>query len=88
MTRRILLTGLVNLVAVVICAAAAVAAVVFVNWAMGHAWPSAGPHRRLAFSMVAPFGVVLFGMLVEQAGRLTGATALEGQALGSINRGQ
>jgi hypothetical protein len=70
MTRQSFLTGLFNLVAVVLCAVAAVAVVLTVHWLLNRAWPDAGVHAKLAFGLVAPAGVVLFGLLVERAGGL------------------
>jgi hypothetical protein len=70
MTRRPFLAGLLNLIAVVPCAAAAIAVVVVVNWLLHRAWPNAGVHSKLAFGLVAPAGVVLFGLLLERAGGL------------------
>ena len=70
MTVRTCFAGLVNLVAVVACAAVAVGVVLAVNWVMDNAWPQIGPHARLVFGLVAPLGVVLFALLVEQGGKV------------------
>ena len=70
MTRHSFVTALFNLVAVVLCAIAAIAVVVIAHWLLNRAWPDAGVHSRLAFGLVAPAGVVLFGLLVERAGGL------------------
>jgi hypothetical protein len=67
MTRKYLVAGLVNLMAVVLCALVAVGMVVGVRWLLDGAWPDAGPHAQLGFALVAPLGVVLLGLLVETA---------------------
>jgi hypothetical protein len=72
MVHRIIITGLVNLVMLVACAVAAIAVVLAVNWVQRHACSDPDPHRRLLFALIAPFGVVLFGFLVEQADGLIG----------------
>jgi len=68
MTRKTLVPGLLGLLVVALYAAASAAVVVAVRRLLDRAWPDAGPHAQLMFALVAPFGVVLFGLLVEQAG--------------------
>ena len=70
MTRQTFVSSLLNLVAVLPCAAAAVAIAATAHGLLNRAWPDAGIHARLAFGMVAPAGVVLFGLFVERAGGL------------------
>jgi hypothetical protein len=70
MTRKWLLVGLVNLIAVVLSAAVAIGVVVAIHWLLNRAWPDAGPHSQLLFSAFAPLGVVLFAFLLAQADRL------------------
>ena len=45
-----------------------------VNFALNHVWPHTGPKSRLVFALIAPWGVVLFALLVEQAGRIAEQT--------------
>jgi len=70
MTRQTFVSSLLNLVAVLPCAAAAGGIAAGAGWLLHHTWPDAGVHARLAFGMVAPAGVVLFGLFVERAGGL------------------
>jgi len=67
MTVRTISLELVYLVAVLAGAAGAVLAV---DWVLTHVWSPAGTHTRLLFALVAPLGVVLFALLVEQVGRV------------------
>ena len=76
MTRTSFVSGLVGLAVVVICAATAAGVVVAGRWLFDRVWPDAGPHSQLLFSMIAPFGVVLFALLVEKLGQLLDHTCL------------
>ena len=58
----------VSVAIAIICGAAAIAVVRLVGWGIGSISADVGPASRLAFGLVAPFGVVLFALLVEKAG--------------------
>jgi hypothetical protein len=60
---RAFLTSLMGLIAVAGSAAVALMAVLRIDRLADHH----GPNARLFFAIVAPFGVVLFGLLVERA---------------------
>jgi hypothetical protein len=70
MSLKAILTGLVGLVGAIACAAVAGGAVLGAHRVFDHVAAGAGPNAQLAFALVAPFGVVLFALLLEQAGRL------------------
>jgi hypothetical protein len=70
-TCRFFVNGLASLVVVVLCGAVAAAVVGGVSWLLERAGPNIGVHARLVVGLVAPFGVVLFALLVEKIGRLT-----------------
>ena len=74
MTRTSFVSGLVGVATVVVCAALAVAVVACVRWLIDWAWPDAGLHTQLMFGLIAPFGVVLFAVLVEKIGWLADRT--------------
>jgi hypothetical protein len=67
MSRKSLVPGLLGLLVVAVCAVVAAGVVAGVRWLLDRAWPDTGPHAQLLFALVAPFGVVLFGLLVETA---------------------
>ena len=71
MTCKFFVNGLASLVIVTLCAAVAAGVVIGVNWLFERAWPTIGIHGRLVVGLVAPFGVVLFALLVEKIGRWT-----------------
>jgi len=58
---------LLGLLVVAVCAMVAAGVVGGVRWLLDRVWPDSGPHVQLLFALVAPFGVVLFGLLVETA---------------------
>jgi hypothetical protein len=69
---RTFLTALVGLVVALPCAAVALLAVLAVDRGFERLTADLGPNARLFFALVAPFGVVLFGLLMERASRLLG----------------
>ena len=71
MTCRFFVNGLASLVVVTLCATVAAGVVGGVNWLLERAWPNVGIHARLVVGLTAPFGVVLFALLVEKLGRWT-----------------
>ena len=67
---RICLAVLFSLVGTMVCAAAAVATVLAVNWGLDRAWPKL-PGGQLIFALIAPWGVVIFALLMEKVGKIT-----------------
>ena len=70
MTCRFFVNGLASLVLVALCGAVAAGVVVGLNRLLDLTWPTIGIHSRLVMGLTAPFGVVLFALLVEKVGRL------------------
>jgi hypothetical protein len=70
MSLKSISAGLLGLVSAVGCAAVAGGVVLGGHRILSHIGATAGPHAQLGFALVAPFGVVLFALLLEQAGRL------------------
>ena len=71
MTGKSLFNVLISAAVIIVSAAVAIGAVRLFGWGLGNVTFENGPAARLAFGLTAPFGVVLFALLVEQAGRVT-----------------
>ncbi len=71
MTRKTIITGFVNLAWIALCSAVAIAVVLGLQWGLHHYWPQSSLISGLIYGLLAPFGVVLFALLVEQASSVT-----------------
>jgi hypothetical protein len=63
-------TFLAILVVVIGSAAVAIGAVMIAGRGFDRLTADSSPNARLLFAVIAPLGVVLFGLLVERAGRV------------------
>ena len=76
MVLRLVALRLAAVVAVPACVLVAVGAVLGLDWCLSRCWPNLGPANGLVFSLGAPWGVVLFALLLAQVSRLTGVVRL------------